>query len=287
MWRCRDRSLPLGDCTLIMGVLNVTPDSFSDGGQYRDPDAAVRRAKAMIAEGADLLDIGGESSRPGAEPVSEDEELARVLPVIEQLIEETETVLSIDTTKPAVAEVALTAGVHIINDISAGGDSGAMLELAARFKAGLVLMHMQGEPGTMQTSPDYRDVVADVRDFLAQRLEAAQHAGVCREAIVLDPGIGFGKTFDHNWALLDRFQELTSLAIPLLVGVSRKRFLGELCNRSVDDRLAASLAAATIAILNGADIIRVHDIKETCDAACVADRIRRKGEGRNRICGHS
>ncbi len=257
-----------------MGVLNVTPDSFFDGGRHSTLEAALARARAMLDEGAAIIDVGGESSRPGSEPVPVAEEMDRVLPVVEALRRDVDCVVSIDTTKSAVAEAALATGAHIINDISAGRDDDAMLELARDTGAGLVLMHMQGQPRTMQDEPSYEDVVADVRQFLVGRLREAETAGVSRQSIVIDPGIGFGKTFEHNWELLRQLDSLVDGGVPVLVGVSRKRFLGALCDRPVEDRLAASLAAATAAALAGAAIIRVHDVKETCDALRVADKLR-------------
>ena len=275
-WRCRDRTLSLDGRAAVMGVLNVTPDSFYDGGRYQHTEAALTRARAMIADGADILDIGGASSRPGAEPVPERIELERVLPVIAPLARETEVLLSVDTTRCAVARAALEAGAHIVNDITAGQSEPAILSLAAEYQAGFVLMHMQGEPRTMQHQPVYTDVVAEVGALLAERRRAALAAGLLEDSLVLDPGIGFGKTYDHNWALLAGLPALAGLGSPLLVGVSRKRFLGELCGRDADDRLAASLAAAMHALLHGAAIIRVHDVKETCDLAAVVDRLRRE-----------
>ncbi len=274
IWHCRDARLELGHHTRVMGILNLTPDSFYEGSRLSSVDQAVDRAGRMIAEGADLIDIGGESSRPGAEPVSVDEELSRVIPVVEALAAATSTLISVDTTKSAVARAALAAGAHIINDISAGRADPAIVDVVREFEAGMVLMHMQGTPRTMQDQPVYDDVVAEVGAFLAQQTAAAQAAGLDRRSLVWDPGIGFGKDFNHNWTLVRQLSKLTTSGYPLLVGLSRKRFLGSLCNRPVTDRLAASLAAAVLAIQSGAAIIRVHDVKESCDAARVADRIR-------------
>lgn len=256
-----------------MGVLNVTPDSFYDGGSHLDPRRAVAHALALIEEGADIIDVGGESSRPGAESVSTDEEMRRVEPVIRTLREETHAILSVDTTKAAVARVAMEAGAHIINDISALRHDPAMPETAAAYEAGVVLMHMQGTPRTMQEHPVYEEVVREVADFLEARVDAAVASGIPKERIALDPGIGFGKRPDHNWSLLAGLPTLAARGYPLLVGLSRKRFLGALCDREADERLPASLAAMTAAVLRGAAIIRVHDVKESCDAARVADRI--------------
>ncbi len=272
-WTCRDRRIEWGERTLVMGVLNVTPDSFYDGGVYADPHRAVAHASEMIEDGAALIDVGGESSRPGADPVPAEEEMARVVPVVAALRAETHALISVDTTKAVVARAALEAGAHIVNDISALRFDPDMASVVRDYGAGLILMHMQGTPRTMQASPTYADVVREVGDFLKERAAAAEAAGIDRACIALDPGIGFGKTFDHNWALLAGLPTLARFAYPLLVGVSRKRFLGALCDREVDGRLPASLAALTVAVRAGASIIRVHDVKESCDAARVADRI--------------
>ncbi len=275
-WQCRDRSLPWGTRALVMGVLNVTPDSFSDGGRYLKSNRAVSRAHAMLEAGADIIDVGGESSRPGATPVSATEEQDRVLPVIEALRRDSQAVISVDTTKSAVARSALDCGAHIINDITAGEGDPAMIDLAAQTGAGLILMHMQGRPQTMQENPTYADVVTEVADYLGQRAAEAIKQGVSVASLAIDPGIGFGKSFDHNWTLLGNLRRLAALPYPVLIGVSRKRFLGALCDRKVEDRLAASLAAAVLARAHGATIFRVHDVKDTCDALRVADRLRQE-----------
>ena len=271
-WRCRDRVFVLGTRTLVIGVLNVTPDSFSDGGRYAAADTALARAGQMIAEGADIVDVGGESSRPGAEPIPAEIELARVLPVIERLARDGRCAISVDTRKAVVARAALERGAHIVNDISAMGDP-EMAEVVRGAGAGVILMHMQGEPRTMQDNPRYGDVVADVRAFLSKRLEAALGAGIRAEAVAVDPGFGFGKTLEHNLELMARLPELASLGRPLVVGVSRKRMLGALTGRPVEDRLSAGLAALTVCVLQGAHGVRVHDVKESCDAVRVADRL--------------
>lgn len=275
-WRCRDCVLRCGERSIIMGVLNVTPDSFSDGGRYVSPEVAVTRALEMLNDGADIIDVGGESSRPGAAPVPVEEEMNRVLPVIQAISQHSSAVLSIDTTKVEVARSALASGAHIINDITAGEADPTMLDLAAETGAGLVLMHMQGRPQTMQDNPRYDDVFADVMAYLSTRAELAQQRGVSPQSIAVDPGIGFGKTFDHNWTLLSQLKQFAHLPYPVLVGISRKRFLGELCGREVDERMPASLAAAVMARSHGAAIIRVHDVKETCDALRVTDRLLRE-----------
>jgi len=240
-----------------MGVLNVTPDSFSDGGRWFDPEAAVARGLAMAAEGADVVDVGGESTRPGAEPVGEAEERRRVVPVVEALA--TSVRVSVDTRKRGVAEAAVAAGATLVNDVSA-----SLWEVAAAARAGWVAMHMRGEPRTMQDAPAYDDVVGEVRDFLVGRAERARAAGV--EEVWIDPGIGFGKTADHNLTLLRRLPELVGTGFPVMVGASRKSFLGRLTGADVDDRLEASLAAAVWALSQGASMVRVHDVRPTVEA---------------------
>lgn len=252
-----------------MGIVNVTPDSFSDGGKYTSVDKAVEHALRLVEEGADILDIGGESTRPGATPVSLEEELERVVPVIEQLAKLSKVPLSIDTYKPQVMQAAVDAGVDLINDIRALQEPGA-LEIAARSNAGVCLMHMQGTPQTMQLDPKYDDVVAEVRDFLAARMKAANNAGIPPERIVLDPGFGFGKRTEHNIALLQALPEILDLGRPLLVGLSRKSVLGQITGGDVNVRLHASLAASVISVMKGARIVRVHDVKATADALKVA-----------------
>lgn len=256
----------------IMGVVNVTPDSFSDGGMYLDREAAVEHGRQLLAGGADLLDIGGESSRPGAEPVSEAEELHRVIPVVEALAGEGARI-SVDTTKLAVAEAALEAGAEIINDISALRMAPDIADLCAERGAGLVLMHMQGTPRTMQDSPHYEDVVGEVRDFLAERVDAAVAAGVSHEKIWVDPGIGFGKTVAHNLALLAGLGEIASLGPPVLVGTSRKRFLGSFDDSPPERRLGGTIASTLVAWQKGARILRVHDVAPMRQAVTVAEAI--------------
>jgi dihydropteroate synthase len=260
--------------TLIMGIVNVTPDSFFDGGRRLDPAKAVTDGAAMAASGADIIDIGGESTRPGARPVSEAEELARVLPVIRGLRREVNVPISIDTYKSSVARAALDGGADIVNDISALRFDPKMVSLVAAEGVPVVLMHMQGTPRTMQQEPQYGDVVREVRDFLATELYGAMDAGVAPEAIILDPGIGFGKTVEHNLQLLRGLPMLAALGQPLLVGVSRKAFIGKILNSLPDDRLEGSVAAAVAAALAGANILRVHDVAETCKAVKIADAIR-------------
>ena len=260
--------------TAIMGVLNVTPDSFYDGGRRLDSTQAIADGVAMAEAGADIIDIGGESTRPGAAAVSEAEELARVLPVIRGLRQEVSLPISIDTYKATVARAALDGGADIVNDISALRFDPAMVSLVAEEKVPVILMHMQGTPRTMQSDPRYTDVVREVRDFLAAQIYDAMAAGVGAEAIVIDPGIGFGKTLEHNLQLLSGLAALAALGQPLLVGVSRKTFIGKILNLDPEARLEGSLAAAVAAVLGGANLVRVHDVAETSKALRVADALR-------------
>ncbi len=255
-----------------MGILNVTPDSFSDGGNFDRVDAALEQALRMREEGAAIIDVGGESTRPGADAVSEDAEIDRVIPVIEAIRRESDCAISIDTSKPEVMRAAAEAGASMINDVRALREPGA-LETAAGLGLPVCLMHMQGQPRTMQDDPVYDDVVADVAGFLAERVAACEAAGLDRDLIVLDPGFGFGKTVAHNVRLLANLRQLTDAGLPLLVGLSRKSTLGALTGRPVDERLAASVAAATIACLGGADILRVHDVAATHDAVRIATAV--------------
>jgi dihydropteroate synthase len=257
----------------IMGVLNVTPDSFSDGGRFATRDAALVQARRLIAEGADLLDIGGESTRPGAQAVGEQEELDRVLPVIEALRAETPVPLSIDTMKPAVMRAALAGGASMINDVNALRSPGA-IDVARQTGAAVCLMHMQGEPRTMQAHPVYADVRREVAAFLVARASACEAAGIARDAIVIDPGFGFGKRLEHNLALLGRLEDLAVLGYPVLVGLSRKSMFGQIVGAGVDQRLPAGLAAAAIAVGKGARLVRTHDVAATRDAVRVAHAIR-------------
>ena len=249
---------------LVMGIVNVTPDSFSDGGLHRQRDAAIAHARQLIAEGADILDIGGESTRPGAAPVGVREELDRVLPVIEGL-QGLSVAISIDTFKPEVMKQAIAAGVHMVNDINALLDASAMNAVAASNVA-VCLMHKQGIPQTMQLLPEYHDVVAEVGNFLHTRIESVEAAGIARQRIVIDPGFGFGKSLEHNLALLRELNKLTELGVPVLAGLSRKSMLGALTGHGVDQRMPASIAAALIAVQRGASIVRVHDVRATVDA---------------------
>jgi dihydropteroate synthase len=255
-----------------MGVLNVTPDSFSDGGLYLDPEVAIGHGRELAAAGAEILDVGGESTRPGAQAVSAEEELARIGPVVDELASCGVTV-SVDTSKLAVAEAALDAGAEIINDVTALRGDPALGGLCAERGAGLVLMHMRGTPQTMQENPVYDDVVDDVRAFLLERTEAAVAAGVDEERIWLDPGIGFGKTLEHNLELLRRLEELRSLGRPLVVGTSRKGFIGKIDGSEAGERLGGTIASSVLAAVEGADVLRVHDIAEVGQAMRVAAAI--------------
>ena len=262
---CAGRILKF-DRPRVLGIVNVTPDSFSDGGRYLDAEAAIAHGLRLVEEGADALDIGGESTRPGAENVTVDEELRRVIPVIEGLASRVGVPISVDTSKPQVMRAAVAAGAGIINDVRALQQEGA-LEAAGELGVPVVLMHMQGEPGSMQDSPHYEEVVSEVHGFLAQRIFACEMAGIPKKRIVIDPGFGFGKTTAHNLALLAHLQRFTELGVPVLAGFSRKRSLGEVIGREAPgERVHASVAAALIAAQRGASLLRVHDVAATVDA---------------------
>lgn len=263
--------------TLVMGVLNVTPDSFYDGGRYTRLDAAVQRALQMVEEGADIIDIGGESTRPGSQPVPEEEELRRVLPVIEAIRARVDVPLSIDTTKSRVAERALQAGACLVNDISALGFDPQMAETIAEHGALCCLMHIQGTPQTMQQNPQYDDVVRDICRYFEQRLALAERAGIPRDRIWLDPGIGFGKTVEHNLDILRRLREFTVFGLPLLIGTSRKSFIGKvLGDLPPEERLEGTAATVAVAIVNGANVVRVHDVRAMVRVARMTDAIVRR-----------
>jgi dihydropteroate synthase len=270
--RCRDRTLAL-DAPVVMGILNVTPDSFSDGGRHFDRQAAIEAGLRMVEEGAAIIDVGGESTRPGAAAVGAQEEIGRVVPVIEALAARVDAILSVDTSKPEVITAALRAGAHLVNDVRALSLPGA-LEAAAAHDAAVCLMHMQGTPATMQAAPHYDDVVVEVREFLAARVEACRLAGIRGESISVDPGIGFGKTFQHNVELLRNLRFFTDLGVPLLVGVSRKALIGIMTGRPAAERLAGSVALAALSVQAGAAIIRAHDVAATVDAVKVAAVLR-------------
>ena len=256
---------------LVMGILNVTPDSFTDGGRYSDVASAVAQARQMAEAGADIIDLGGESTRPGAPGVSAEEELRRVLPVVEQI---QDLLVSVDTTKAIVAQRALAAGARIVNDISALQQDADMLPVVRDSGAGVVLMHRQGRPATMQDSPRYTDVRREVREFLAARIEFALAGGIKKSQIAVDPGLGFGKTTEHNWQLLTGLEQFATLGCPILIGASRKSFIGQLLGRPANERLPGSLAVAAWAVLHGAQIVRAHDVSETADVVRLITALR-------------
>ncbi|MDX1391161.1 MAG: dihydropteroate synthase [Rheinheimera sp.] len=263
----RQRQLDLSR-PVVMGILNVTPDSFSDGGKFTQCDAALRQAEQMLNEGAAILDIGGESTRPGAAEVSAAQELTRVIPVIEALRQRFDCVISVDTSKAAVMSAAVQAGADMINDVRALQEPGA-LDVALATQVPVCLMHMQGAPRSMQQAPQYQDVVAEVLHFLLQRAQQCQQSGLAKAQIILDPGFGFGKSLQHNYSLLQQLSQFVATGYPVLAGMSRKSMIGQLLNAQLEQRLAGSLACATIAALQGAQIIRVHDVKETVQAVKV------------------
>ncbi|MEI7880020.1 MAG: dihydropteroate synthase [bacterium] len=272
VWRCRERTLRLGARPLVMGILNVTPDSFSDGGIYRDVAAAIRHGLEMAEAGADVIDVGGESTRPGAQAVTPDEEAGRVIPVVRALVcafagKPGAPVLSVDTRKASVAKGAMEAGAGIINDVTALEGDSDMVGVVREYGAGVILMHMKGDPTTMQQSPQYEDVVAEVSAYLAGRVAALKAAGLPSETMALDPGIGFGKTVEHNVKLIANLQRLVALGQPVVIGLSRKSFISKITGREVAHRLAGSLAGAVWAAGQGAHIWRVHDVAESVDAA--------------------
>jgi dihydropteroate synthase len=274
LWQIADRAIDLSQHSLIMGVLNITPDSFSDGGEFFATKNAVGQGLRMAAEGAQIIDVGGESTRPGAEPISAEEELARVLPVIAELRERVSALISIDTTKAAVARGALEAGASIINDISGGRADPQMMKLAAEKKAAFIIMHMQGTPQTMQADPHYDDVVTEVADFFRQQYGRALECGIDSMAIAFDPGIGFGKTVEHNLALLANLSRLHVHDRPIVVGVSRKSSLGKMIGSTeMSDRLAPTIAFTALLRERGANILRVHDVKENVAALHVTERL--------------
>lgn len=276
-WKCRDRRLDLTARPLVMGIVNVTPDSFSDGGKFADPGAAVAHALRLVEDGADILDIGGESTRPNATPVPVEEELRRVIPVVAELAKQTAVPISIDTMKAEVARACLEAGASIVNDV-AGFREPEMVEVAKQYGAGVVVMHMRGTPQTMQANPEYADVVAEVDAFFAERVATLTAAGIDSKAICLDPGIGFGKTLDHTLAQLRCLDTHLRHGRPLCLGVSRKGFLGQLTGRDRPDRMAGTLAVSCFAIASGAaQVLRVHDVAPHRDAVNVWRAIRNVG----------
>jgi dihydropteroate synthase len=277
VWRVGERAFDCSERTLVMGILNVTPDSFSDGGRFLDRATAVAHATRMIDDGADILDVGGESTRPGSAPVSADEELERVHPVIERLAELHPAVpVSIDTRKADVAAEALDAGAAIVNDVSGGADP-TMFEVVRDRDAAVVLMHMQGDPTTMQEAPYYDDVVGEVHEYLRQRIEAAELAGIDPERIAIDPGIGFGKDLDHNLELMHGVDALLDLGRPVVVGPSRKKFIGTILDLPEEERVEGTVGAVVWMVARGAHLVRVHDVKEVVRAVRVSDAIARAG----------
>jgi dihydropteroate synthase len=273
-WHCRNRRIELGQATLVMGILNITPDSFSDGGRHFSASAALAGAERLVREGADILDVGGESTRPGSEPVPAEEEMARILPVVAAIRRTLDCPISIDTYKAAVAAAALDAGADIINDISGLTFDPGMAGLAAETGAGVVIMHILGTPRDMQTDPHYEDVTGEIAEFLARQVTLAERAGVSRDQIVIDPGIGFGKRLADNFTILRELDRLTRLGLPVLAGPSRKSFIGRILDLPVEERLEGTAAAVTAAILNGARIVRVHDVQAMKRVARIADAIR-------------
>jgi dihydropteroate synthase len=270
-WRCRHRVIDLTR-PVVMGILNVTPDSFSDGNRYAGVEAALQRAASIAAEGAVIIDVGGESTRPGAGAVDEAVEIARVVPVIEGIAAASDIAISIDTSKPKVMAAAVAAGACIINDVYALRTPGARA-FAAASEAGVCLMHMQGEPRTMQDNPRYHDVVAEVSEFLVRQRDACVRTGIARDAIALDPGLGFGKGLAHNLTLLKSLPRLAALGSPLLIGVSRKSFIGRVLGRPVDERLHGGLGLAALAVIEGARVIRTHDVAATRDALSMVSAV--------------
>ena len=268
-WRCCDRIFEIRERPLLMGVVNVTPDSFSDGGRYVDPDRAVAHALQLVEDGADIVDVGGESTRPGAAPVTGEEEGRRILPVVARLARECGAAISVDTRKATVAERALAEGASIVNDVSALTQDPRMPEVAREFGAGVILMHMRGEPRTMQEDPRYGNVIREVSDYLAGRVGELVEKGLRLDTLAIDPGVGFGKTLEHNVQLLAGLDEMCAGEQPVVVGLSRKSFLGKLTGREVDERLAASLAGLAFCVLRGAHVLRVHDVLESWDVGRV------------------
>ncbi len=259
---CRSFRLALCKKALVMGVLNVTPDSFSDGGKYLSHEDAVRRALNIQAEGADIIDIGGESTRPGALQVSAEEEINRVIPVLKKFIKKAKIPVSVDTTKPEVAKEALKAGASIINDVTGLLQDKRMAGVISSYKAAVVIMHIKGTPQTMQRAPHYKNLLFDIREYLKKGIRAARKAGINKDSIIIDPGVGFGKTVKHNLAIINSIGEFRKMGFAVMVGLSRKSFMGKVLGLSVQDRLTPTIACNALAIKNGADIIRVHDVKE-------------------------
>jgi dihydropteroate synthase len=277
LWLVGDRAIDCAARTHVMGVINVTPDSFSDGGRFFDPEAAVAAGVRMIEEGADFLDVGGESTRPGSDPVPEEEEIDRVVPVIKRLAAEVEAPISIDTRKPEVAQAALDAGAAIVNDVTAGSDP-RIFQVVRKAGAAMVLMHMRGEPKTMQQLTGYDDVVAEVRDYLTERVEAAVAGGIDRERLAIDPGLGFAKTEEQNYVLMQEIREFLRAGRPVVVGPSRKSFIGKVLGTAVEERLEGTAGAVAWMAGQGAHIVRVHDVKAMVRVVRVVDAITRASQ---------
>jgi len=274
-WHAGGRVLDCSERTLVMGVLNVTPDSFSDGGRYLDPDAALAHGMRLVSDGADIVDVGGESTRPGSDPVGAEEETRRVIPVIERLAAaHPGLAISVDTRSPEVAAAALAAGACIVNDVS-GGRAEGMFDVVREAGAGVVLMHMRGEPKTMQEAPHYADVVADVKGFLRERIESAGFAGIDPEALCVDPGIGFGKNLEHNLLVMKHLEALSDLGRPILIGPSRKRFIGAILDLPEDERVEGTAGAVAWCVAHGAHLVRVHDVKQIVRVVRIVDAIAR------------
>ena len=285
-FRFRGGRFDLSGRTHISGILNVTPDSFSDGGKFFELTAALRQAERLVKEGADVIDVGGESTRPHSPQVSESEELTRVIPVVEGIAKRFETIISVDTYKSGVARAALDHGAHIINDVSALRFDRKLSGVVAEFGAGLILMHMQGTPATMQDNPVYEDVIFEIKGCLGRAIEQAASDGVHFESIIIDPGIGFGKKLVHNLTILKKLTELQALRRPIMVGPSRKSFIGQILDVPVDQRLPGTLAAVVVSVLSGASMVRVHDVKEAKEAVAIADAVVRakSGESSGPMC---
>ncbi len=269
--QCGTKSLELSSRTHIMGILNVTPDSFSNGGKFFEPEKAIERGLEMVEQGADIIDIGAESTRPGAEPVSVEEELKRLIPVLEGLLKKVDVPISVDTYKSSIAETALKAGAHLINDISGLRFDSKMKKVVAKFQVPVVIMHIKGEPRNMQQNPYYEDLIGEIYGYLDESIRIAEEAGIKRNDVIVDPGIGFGKRLQDNYEIIRRLSEFLRLGCPILIGPSRKSFIGTVLDLPPDQRLEGTLAAVAIGIQNGAHIVRVHDVKEVSQASRIAD----------------
>jgi len=272
--KIKNREFDFENKTYTMGILNLTPDSFSDGGNYTDVEAAIKRAKEMVEEGVDIIDVGAESTRPGAKYIEEEEELRRLLPVVKRLVEEIEVPISIDTYKSKVAEESLKLGAHIINDIKGLKGDPEMAKVVAKYNAPIIIMHIKGTPKTMQNDPKYKDLIGEISDKLEGSIEIAIKAGIKAENIILDPGIGFGKTFNDNLKLIDKLGKLRKIGYPILIGASRKGFIGEILGTPPLERVEGNLAVAVLSAYNGASIIRVHEVKETKQALKIVNRMK-------------